>query len=58
EYGSYSDKNKTVCNQSVTGQRVLRGGSWGGASYVRSANRYNLGPTYRYFNLGFRLISP
>jgi len=39
--------------------RVNRGGSW--VSYtdvLRSSNRVNLGPSYRFSNLGFRCASP
>lgn len=58
ESGAYSDKKETVCNQSVIGRRVVRGGSWGsGASYVRSANRNYSDSTNRDDELGFRLIS-
>lgn len=36
--------------------RVIRGGSWRySARYCRVAHRYNRGPDYRNFNLGFRL---
>ena len=38
--------------------RVLRGGSWGNAtSSLRVASRYNYGPSYTIFNLGFRCVS-
>lgn len=38
--------------------RVLRGGSWGGnARSVRAAFRYSNHPSYRSFNLGFRLAA-
>ncbi len=58
EYGAYSEGKQVKCNQSVTGQRVLRGGSWFNfAILVRSASRYGLDATYRSFTLGFRLIS-
>jgi formylglycine-generating enzyme required for sulfatase activity len=36
--------------------RVLRGGSWyNGGTFLRSAQRYNLTPSTRYHNLGFRV---
>lgn len=36
--------------------RVIRGGSWGNyAGYLRCANRYDYGPSYRSSYLGFRL---
>jgi formylglycine-generating enzyme required for sulfatase activity len=39
--------------------RVHRGGSWGyDAAYVRSANRLGSTPSYRYYDLGFRLVRP
>jgi formylglycine-generating enzyme required for sulfatase activity len=59
EYGAYSEGKQTQCNQSVTGRRVLRGGSWNGrANYVRSADRDGNDSTYRLDFIGFRLISP
>ena len=37
--------------------RVLRGGGWSSsASYCRSASRYIVGPSYRNYNIGFRLV--
>ncbi|MBF0401761.1 MAG: formylglycine-generating enzyme family protein [Magnetococcales bacterium] len=37
--------------------RVLRGGSWSNyASFIRSAHRFELNPTYRRRNLGLRLL--
>ncbi len=37
--------------------RVLRGGAWGkAASYCRSAFRYYVDPSYRYYSVGFRLV--
>jgi formylglycine-generating enzyme required for sulfatase activity len=58
EYAAYSEGKQTQCNQSVTGLRVLRGGSWFDDAYlVRSAYRTNYGATDRNYNLGFRLIS-
>lgn len=59
EYGAYSEGKQTQCNQSVTGRRVLRGGSWlSEALNVRSAFRNYDVTTYWNFDLGFRLISP
>jgi formylglycine-generating enzyme required for sulfatase activity len=39
--------------------RVCRGGSWGSvARNIRSAIRVSVGPSDRYFSLGFRLVRP
>jgi formylglycine-generating enzyme required for sulfatase activity len=58
EKGDYTDKKETICNQSVTGQRVVRGGSWfGTADNVRSADRDSDDTSSRNGKLGFRLIS-
>ncbi|MCL4740617.1 MAG: formylglycine-generating enzyme family protein [Phycisphaerales bacterium] len=38
-------------------ERVLRGGSWyDGPWFLRSAHRNRLGPAFRYYNNGFRLV--
>jgi formylglycine-generating enzyme required for sulfatase activity len=56
--GDYTDKKEIVCNQSVTGRRVVRGGSWDNEAYdVRSAFRGFDDATNRGSMLGFRLIS-
>jgi len=58
EWGFYSDKKETVCNQSVTGWRVFRGGSWGNrGDDVRSAHRNGSDTSNRGYSIGFRLIS-
>jgi formylglycine-generating enzyme required for sulfatase activity len=39
--------------------RVPRGGSWiDDARDLRSANRFSIGPSHRYDNVGFRLVRP
>ncbi len=46
-----SDNNKVS-----SAYRVYRGGSWNDdASYLRSASRYYISPSYRHVNLGFRV---
>jgi formylglycine-generating enzyme required for sulfatase activity len=58
EDGTYLEGKQIHCSQSVTGQRVVRGGSWSGrANFVRSAIRNGLDATNRYDDIGFRLIS-
>jgi formylglycine-generating enzyme required for sulfatase activity len=63
EKAAYSEGKQTQCNQSVSGWRVLRGGSWDfGARYVRSAYRGFNGISYvatnPHVDVGFRLITP
>lgn len=37
--------------------RMVRGGSWGSIPrFLRSANRNDSSPSYRYYSLGFRLM--
>ncbi|WP_334103369.1 formylglycine-generating enzyme family protein [Mesotoga prima] len=37
-------------------RRVYRGGGWSSsATYTRVADRFNISPTYSYYNLGFRI---
>lgn len=58
-YGEYPKQNEV--NQDPKGSesgsyRVGRGGSWfNRATIARVANRYNFGPDYRYYSIGFRL---
>jgi formylglycine-generating enzyme required for sulfatase activity len=56
-YGSYSGAATNNPTGAVEGSnRVLRGGGWYNNSRgCRVANRYNDTPTYRNFNLGFRV---
>jgi hypothetical protein len=47
------------CYDSSCSYRVIRGGSWYyDASNCRVAHRYGNAPSYRYGNLGFRLVLP
>ncbi|MBF0624906.1 MAG: formylglycine-generating enzyme family protein [Magnetococcales bacterium] len=56
-YESYDDGSEKVCAESAT-YRVVRGGGWNnGPSLVRSANRRQGVPSFRYNHLGFRLVS-
>jgi formylglycine-generating enzyme required for sulfatase activity len=59
-YGNYSGSAQTDPRGSSTGaNRVMRGGSWlNGARFVRSAYRYDSGPSSRYYDIGFRLVRP
>lgn len=56
-YSSYSSSAQTDPTGPTTGtNRVLRGGSWHyGAEYCRCAYRFDCSPSYRYYNIGFRL---
>ncbi|MDY3847839.1 MAG: SUMF1/EgtB/PvdO family nonheme iron enzyme, partial [Prevotella sp.] len=56
-YGSYSSGSQTDPTGPATGSnRVLRGGGWyGSAARCRCANRGYDTPSFRYYNLGFRL---
>jgi len=53
------NKNKIIKNPigpDSGSYRVIRGGSWYSyAGYLRCADRFFNGPSYRFFNLGFRL---
>lgn len=40
------------------GDRVMRGGAWYDVSYYRSANRANIRPANRGYDVGFRLAAP
>ena len=51
-YQPYPCDKTTKANTTV---RVLRGGSWNYNLFLRSAERYYYVPTYRYFDIGFRL---
>jgi formylglycine-generating enzyme required for sulfatase activity len=57
-YGAYLGGNVTDPLGPVSGSpRVVRGGSWYNfASHCRSAIRYSIHPTYRYYILGFRVV--
>ncbi len=62
-YGDYPScrmsSTNPLCNNSAIGDRVIRGGSWGGtwlidAALLRAASRSSVAPAYRYNFLGFR----
>ena len=56
-YGSYDSATLTDPRGAASGSyRVIRGGSWSNdANYLRCAFRYNISPSYRYYNsFGFR----
>ena len=57
-YGWYSSSAQIDSVGSSSGSsRVIRGGYFGShARYVRSAYRFNLAPSYRYHDVGFRLL--
>jgi formylglycine-generating enzyme required for sulfatase activity len=57
-YGDYPSGAQTDPAGASTGaDRVLRGGSWYiYAAWLRSAFRYYLAPSYRYYYIGFRLV--
>jgi formylglycine-generating enzyme required for sulfatase activity len=59
-YGSYSGGSQSnPVGASSGSDRVLRGGGWDDAVwFVRSAIRSLIPPSYRYANLGFRLVRP
>ncbi len=60
-YGDYPSGSVTdPTGPAVGSYRVHRGGSWDGpAELCRSATRCGYGPSYRYFNYGFRVcLSP
>ena len=56
-YGKYASGSQTdPVGASSGSERVLRGGSWySAAQYVRSAYRHGSTPTYRSYDLGFRV---
>jgi len=58
-YGAYKNLNivQNPISATTGSLRVLRGGSWDfDARRCRSASRNDLGPTFRDFNCGFRLV--
>jgi|GEM_PF-658382 len=57
-FGPYAAGDATdPTGPSVGSTRVLRGGSWDHATrFCLSAYRYNLVPTFRNFNIGFRVV--
>ena len=60
-YGVYNSGNQTNPKGSSSGSnrnRVLRGGSWNNAAYIRSAVRFFNPQERRYEDWGFRLVSP
>jgi formylglycine-generating enzyme required for sulfatase activity len=59
-YESYGDGAQTdPVGASSGADRLVRGGGWGGtARYARSANRDYGTPSFRYNDLGFRLVRP
>jgi formylglycine-generating enzyme required for sulfatase activity len=43
-------------NASDSASRVIRGGAWnGGSSFIRSANRSFISPSYQHYRVGARL---
>ena len=57
-YGTYPTGNPVIDPQGVPSgsDRVARGGPWtDNGMHLRSAMRTNITPSYRHFNLGFRL---
>jgi formylglycine-generating enzyme required for sulfatase activity len=59
-YGSYASGAQTDPMGASSGSaRVRRGGCWANVGqYLRSAFRYFVSPSDRYYNLGFRLLRP
>jgi formylglycine-generating enzyme required for sulfatase activity len=59
-YGDYSSGAQTNPHGAVSSyNRVVRGGYWGSdGQYLRSAGRYYTYPSYRDYNIGFRLVRP
>lgn len=59
-YDSYDSGSQTnPVGPSSGSYRVIRGGGWDyDAAYGRVSYRSNDTPSYRYFNLGFRLVCP
>ena len=58
-YGSYGSSTQTELTGPPSGTyRVLRGGSWdNGPQNCRVTNRDYYIPTFRFFNIGFRVVS-
>ena len=58
-YGAYSSDSQTNPVGAATGSfRVLRGGSWTAFPAIsRVAYRYSTTPSYRYSNVGFRVVA-
>ncbi len=55
-YGGYSSSAQTNPYNNSGSFRVRRGGSWNyNAAYVRVALRYDVSPSYTYYDLGFRI---
>lgn len=56
-YGDYPpDAKKDYAGPEKGSYRVFRGGSWGNfAEFCRAAYRYSYAPTFRDYNVGFRL---
>jgi len=59
-YGDYSSGAQTNPKGAASGSfRVCRGGSWDFYAFIcRSANRFLSSPDFRYYLIGFRLVSP
>jgi formylglycine-generating enzyme required for sulfatase activity len=59
-YGSYDSSAQTDPMGASSGtRRVFRGGSWYlSGQYLRSAYRYVSAPSFRNFDIGFRLLRP
>jgi len=59
-YGEYTNATQTNPVGASSGwNRVIRGGSWSGpAGYGRSVKRFIIYPTYRFSDIGFRLVRP
>jgi len=59
-YGNYSIDAQTDPRGAVSGAfRVARGGSWNNtAGNARTAYRFAYTPSYRFLNIGFRLVRP
>ena len=52
----YGGAEKECTNKNTTGPLAVRGGSWLiEPGWVRSADRVWDGPTFRFYDLGFRL---
>jgi formylglycine-generating enzyme required for sulfatase activity len=58
-YGAYSSDSQTNPVGAATGSyRVMRGGSWNYyPAYSRVANRNYNTPSFRYYNVGFRVVA-